>query len=110
MNLQEKREQRVWALIDKVAGRDKETVSDVFDLLEWGFYGQDVLSQNGLGLCGWVFRQRLGSVLTTVKVLESGVPLVGFVSSATTIGCISKVLDLLAEDRMKWQKDKYPWI
>lgn len=110
MSVQTKNEQRVWALIDRIADRDKSAIDSVFDLLTWGHYGHLVFSQFGYRLDGYVFRQSPGGVVSTVKVNESGVPLVGFVSAASTMGCISKMLDLLWAERVKWQKDKYPWI
>ena len=110
MDVETKSEQRTWALMDKLADRDKVTVEQVFDLLQWGFYGQDVFSQFGLGVSGYVFRQRPGSVMLTVKAVEDGVPLVAFVTSATTTGCIEHLFYLLESDRLKWQRDRYPWI
>lgn len=105
-----KHEQRVWYVIDKLADRDKVYVDSVYDLITFGYYGPDVFSQFGLGLQGYVFRQSLGAVKATVKVVESGVPLVGFVTSATTNGCIEQMFDLLFVNKLKWQRDKFPWI
>lgn len=110
MNLEQERTQRINHIIDQIASRDKAYLNDLQDLLLWAFYGQETLSQFGLGLKGWVFRQRYGSTVMTVKVTEEGVPLVGFVTAATTRGCIEQMFDLLYAGRMTWQKDKYPWI
>jgi len=46
----------------------------------------------------------------TVKVVESGVSLVAFVTAATTMGSIEHMFYLLESEKLKWQKDKYPWI
>lgn len=110
MSLETKREERVWHIIDKLAAKDKAYIDDVFDILTWAHYGQEVFSQFGYGLAGWVFRQQAGSVRATVKVSEGGIPLVAFQTSANTTGCISAILDRLWDDRVVWQKDKYPWI
>jgi hypothetical protein len=110
MSVDDRVEQRLESLIDKLCDRDKESIEYVEDLLRWGLYGQDVFSQFGLGLSGFVFRQRNGSTLLTVKATEAGVPLVAFVTSATTRGCVEQMFDLLYAGRLKWQRDKYPWI
>lgn len=83
---------------------------DLRDLLLLHHYGHKVFSQFGLGLCGWVLRQRNGETLLTVKVVESGTPLVVFITSATPMGCVSKLFDLLERDRLTFARDKYPWI
>ena len=110
MLLGTKDDKELGAIIEQLALGDEDTLDRVDSLLMWGLYGHRVLSQFGLGLCGYVFRQSRTNVLMTVKVEESGVPLVGFITSATTIGCIEQMFDLLAGGRLKWQKDKYPWI
>lgn len=110
MDLIEQRMQRIDHLIDKLSLGDRETIEVVGDLLLWGFYGQDVFSQFGYGLCGWVFRQQRDFCVATIKVVENGVPLVAFVSSTTPRGSIRKAIDLLYQQRLSWQKDKFPWI
>lgn len=110
MNVEQEVEQRLETLLDQVTRGDAITVSQVKDVLRWAWYGQKVLSQFDMGLCGSVFRQSRTSVLMTVKAVESGVPLVAFVSSATTVGCVEHLFDLLYNEKLKWQKDKYPWI
>ena len=110
MELRTKREQRVWAIIDKLASKDSQTVDETFDLLTWGWYGREALSQFDYGLSGYVFRQLPGSVRMSVKLIEGGVPLVGFVNSGTTTGCVRQFYDLLWDNRLKLAKDKYPWI
>lgn len=110
MTLETKYEQRVWALIDKLADKDKSAIEQMFDLVLWGHYLPQVLANFGLGYAGCVFRQRAGSTVLTVKVVESGVPLVAFINSYTTIGGIEQMFDLLWSSRLKWQKDKFPWI
>lgn len=82
---------------------------DLVDLLMLHTYGQKVFSQFGLGLAGWVLRQRNGETLLTVKVSEGGTPLVAFITSATPTGCVSKLFDLLERDKLVFARDKYPW-
>lgn len=86
---------------------DRELVED---LLTFCQYGHDVLSQFSMGLCGYTFRHNHANVLMTVKVLEGNTPLVAFVTSQTTTGCVTKFLDLLFQSKLKWQRDKFPWI
>lgn len=109
MSLESKHEQYIENLVDKLTTGSKGEIQQVGDYLLFGLYGPSVFSQFGLGLVGFVCRQRPGSVLLTVKVTESGVPLVAFVTSATTMGCIEQMFDLLWAGRLKWQKDKFPW-
>ena len=109
-NLADKRLERIDALIDKVKLGDRATIEWMSDLMLWALYGPEELSQFGYGLSGWVFRQRQGSTLMTVKVVESGTPLVAFISAATPRGCIEQMFGLLYAERLRWQKDKYPWI
>jgi hypothetical protein len=104
------RTQRLQLLVDKIAKGDTRTLDDVYDLLEWGMFGPEVFGQFGLGLSGYVFRQSPIGVRMTVKVIESGVPLVAFISCVTTTACIEQMFDLLYAHRLKWQKDRYPWI
>lgn len=82
----------------------------VEDLLLLYLCGQKVHSQNGLGLCGWAVRQSRDNTLLTLKVLESGVPLVAFLTSHTPMGCVEQYWRLFEADRVKWRKDQYPWI
>lgn len=110
MSVETELEQKVWSLIDEMASKDKLVIGQLFDLLMWGHYVQEALSQFGMGYSGTVFRQRPAASLMTIKVLESGVPLVAFVTSHTAIGCIEQMFDLLWAGRLKWQKDLYPWI
>jgi hypothetical protein len=84
-------------------------VDDLVDLVLWIGYGQKVISQNGMRLKGFQLRQRDDLWLLSVKVVEAGVPLVGFWSAANPMGCISMLLRHLEEDRVRWNRDKYPW-
>ena len=110
MSLETEREQYISNLVTKLAKGDGQTLEQLDDYLMWGFYVQDVFSQFGLGYLGSVLRQSRTNVLMTVKATENGVPLVAFISSGTTIGCIEQMFDLLWAGRLKWQKDKYPWV
>lgn len=110
MSKSTEREERIDHLVKKLQANDAQTLDYVEDLLLFGLYGQDVLSQFGLGLKGFVFRQSRTNVLMTVKAVEGGVPLVAFITAATTMGCIEQMFDLLYNSRLKWQKDRYPWV
>jgi hypothetical protein len=103
-------EKRMDHLMSKLAIGDQDVVGYVDDLLTFGLYPQEVFSQFGLGLSGFIIRHTRTNVLMTVKVTEEGVPLVAFVTAATTRGCVEQMFDLLASGRLKWQRDKYPWI
>jgi len=96
--------------LSDLARGEKITVKQVTDILYFTQYGQSVFSQFDYGLNGFVVRQRHDSVLLTVKLNESGVPLVGYITSHTTTGCIEQMFDLLFAERLRLQKDKYPWI
>lgn len=102
--------EQVDKIVESLASRDARAIERTKDILLWSLYGQNVLSQFGMGLSGWVFRQYRTHVLLTCKVLESGTPLVAFVSGSSTTGCIEQMFDSLYSERLKWQKDKYPWI
>jgi hypothetical protein len=97
-------------IVSSIVTQDARTIQSVKDILLWSYYGPEVLSQFGMGCHGWIFRQYRTHVLMTVKAVESGTPLVAFVSGSSTIGCVEQMFDLLFSERLKWQKDKYPWI
>lgn len=110
MDTQQEIDVRVQGVFTQATNGDRPTRQYVEDLIQWGFYGQKYFSQFGLGLSGFVFRQSRTNVLMTVKVVEEGVPLVAFVTAATTMGSIEHLFDLMESDKVKWQKDRYPWI
>lgn len=110
MDLRDTCEIRVENILDKVASRDKVYVDSVFDLVLWANYGQDVLSQFGYSVYSWGFRHKNGMTRLSIKAVESGVPLVAFVSSASPTGCIEQLFTLLEKGGVRWQKDKYPSI
>jgi hypothetical protein len=80
------------------------------DLLIFVEFGPEHLGQFHLGLCGFQVRHKHENVLLVVKALDAGTPLVAFVTSQTTTSSIGKFLDLLEQDKLKWQKDRFPWI
>lgn len=110
MSIDSKYTQRLEHIIDRIADKDQEYLDEVWDLLLWSHYGQDVFSQFGFGVYGWNFRQANGCTRLTVKAQEAGVPLVAFVTSATPRGCVEQMFALLEKDRLKWQKDRYPSV
>lgn len=110
MSLDDKYTQRLDHIIDRIGDRDKDYVDMVWDILLWSTYGQDVLSQFGYGVYAWNFRQQNGTTRLCVKAIESGVPLVAFVSGATPTGCIEQMFGMLERGTLRWQKDKYPAV
>ena len=82
---------------------------DVQDLLFFHLYIQKAMSQFGMRYRGHVCRQQSDGCLLTVKAMENSTPLVVFVTSGTTIGSMSKFVDLLLAERLSWRRDKYPW-
>lgn len=110
MSLDNQVDLRVESILEKVKEGNRSTWADIGDLVRWGIYGSTVFSQFGLGLSGSVFRQQKASVKLTVKVVESGTPLVAFITAGTTMGSIESLWDLLYHDKLKWQKDRYPWV
>lgn len=79
-------------------------------MLLFHLYVPNVLSQIGQRVDGYVFRQKNGQTLLTVKAKENGTPLVVFITSNTPTGCMERFLNLLEDDRLTWRKDRYPWI
>lgn len=73
-------------------------------------YGQSILSQISVKLSGFSCRQKQGNWLLTVKGYEGQTPLVVFITSATPTGCIEKFVDLYEDDKLSWNRDKFPWI
>lgn len=109
MSLETKRDEYIRHLTQQLTIGDPKTIDQLSDYLTWGLYGPNVFSQFGFRYDGVVVRQYRTNVRLTVKVNESGVPLVGFVTSSNTMGSIEQMFDLLWAERIKWQKDKYPW-
>lgn len=85
-------------------------VDDLEDLLAFHLYLPKLLSQKGLRLQGFSCRQANGNTRLCLKVKEGDTPLVAFVTSATTIGSMGRLFNLLLHDRLTWNRDKYPWI
>lgn len=85
-------------------------VEDLEDLLYFWSYVPKVCSQLGLQFKGFQLRHKRDLWLLTVKVMESGTPLIVFLSAATTMGCVRLFVSQLQDDRVNWRKDKYPWI
>lgn len=79
-------------------------------LLLFLYYVPTTLSQFGLKLLGYSFRQKNGQTLMTSKAVQGDVPLVAFITAESTTGCVFRFLDLLEDDRLSWRKDRYPWI
>lgn len=110
MNIPDESALYIESALEKAVSYGGEYSSGIEDVLLLHLCGQNVHSQNGLGLLGWVFRQSRDSTLLTVKVSDAGVPLVAFVTSATPTGCVEMYWRQFEADRLKWMRDKYPWI
>lgn len=82
---------------------------DLENLLLFLLYVPKVLSQLGITYHGLVARQKQGQTLLTVKAREKDTPLVVFVTAGSTIGCMTRFLDLMEKDRLTWVRDRYPW-
>jgi len=83
---------------------------DLENLLLFVLYGPKVLSRIGIEIQGFVIRQKHEQTLLTVKAKEGDTPLVVFITSDSTTGCMVRFLDLLESDKLTWVKDRYPWI
>lgn len=82
---------------------------DLDDLLIFWVYLPNVLSQLGFRYKGYQLRQTRDSWLLVVKVTDGTVPLVVFETAGTPMGCIRMFVRQLNDDRITWNKDKYPW-
>lgn len=96
--------------LEHLIERDPMYLDEARDLVLFLHYGQDVHSQFGLGFHGFVARQKGRSTQMSVKVSDGGVPLVAFSTQATTTSCIQQYLNALEDGRVRWMKDKFPWI
>ena len=83
---------------------------DLEHLLFFWYYMPKAFSQNKMKFLGCVFRQKGDQWLMTVKAKENSTPLVVFVTSGTTTGCMRRFISLVEDDRVAWVRDKYPWI
>lgn len=108
MSLSTQAEYEVAAALEQWTDQRVIHADDLETLLLWWLYVPNELSQFGFKLRGFTFRQREGMWLLTVKVEESGAPLVVFLTSATTTGCIRLFVSQLAGDRLSWVRDKFP--
>ena len=110
MSLDSKLLESVDRILDR-AKRDVDGYTDgVGDLVLLHHYGQKCFSQFGLGLCGWTLRQQGNNHLLTVKVVESGIPLIAYITSHTPTGCIEQMFYMLESGKLRWSRDRYPWI
>lgn len=85
-------------------------VADLESLLLFLFYVPRVLSESGMRFLGFISRQKQGQTLLTVKAVEGDTPLVVFVTSNNTTGCMVRFLDLLEAGKLNWVRDRFPWI
>lgn len=83
--------------------------TDLESMLLFWLYMPNVLSQNGLQYRGAIFRQKEQQTLLTVKVVESGTPLVVFITSNNSTGCMVRFWNLFEDDKLSWVRDRYPW-
>jgi hypothetical protein len=80
---------------------------DLYDLLALMVHHHLVFVNSGHSLTGFSFRQKADSWLLTVKVKESGTPLVVFVTADNPTGCVRRFFNLYCNDRLSWVRDKY---
>lgn len=102
--------ENAFSIIQNAAAQQETAYSRTLATVVLLEYGTEYLSTFGLGLCGLSVRLTREDSLLTVKVIESGIPLVAFVTSRTPTGSIERYLDMLESGRLQWHKDKYPWI
>ena len=80
---------------------------ELYALLMLMVYQYDWFVNSGYSLRGFSFRQRDGRWLLTVKVSESGTPLVVFVTAENPTDCVYRFYSLAFEDRLSWVRDRY---
>lgn len=109
MNIPTKIEDELAAAMEQWTDKRVIDDDDLEDLLLFVVYGPSVLSQSGYHLGGYTCRQKNDQWLLTVKVTESSIPLVVFITGQTPTACIRQFWRLWENDRLKWSKDRYPW-
>lgn len=110
MNIPDECALGVERILKRAASSDSAYTDGLVDLALLHIYGQKVFSQMGLGLCGWSIRQKGLNHLLTLKVMEAGVPLVAYITSHTPTGCVEQLFYLLESDKLRFNRDLYPWI
>jgi hypothetical protein len=83
------------------------TADDLYDVLALMVHHHAVFVNSGHTLSGFSFRQQPTQWLLTVKVKETGTPLVVFVSGENPTGCVRRFFNLYTSDRLSWVRDKY---
>lgn len=88
---------------------DQRVISadDLYDLLALMVHHHLVFVNSGHSLTAFSFRQKSDQWLLTVKVKESGTPLVVFVSGENPTGCVRRFFNLYVGDKLSWVRDKY---
>lgn len=75
--------------------------------LIWEFFGWSYCAQLGAELQGYSFSQRGREWLLCVKVVVDGTPQVGFMTDATTTGCVKRLLYKLETGTLVFYPDRY---
>ena len=109
MNIPDECALGVERILDRAADSDQAYTDGVEGLCLLHIYGQKVFSQIGMGLCGWSLRQKGHNWLLTIKVVDSGTPLIAYISSHTPTGCVEQLFYLLESDKVSYHVDRYPW-
>ncbi|NIS79710.1 MAG: hypothetical protein GTO14_05770 [Anaerolineales bacterium] len=101
---------RVEKWLDRLFDEEPASLNECRTFVLFHMFLPEIMSSYGLGLDGYVFRQRNSDVTLTVKVHEGDTPLVAFTTSADTTGCMMVFLRSLEGSRIRWIRDKYPWF
>lgn len=109
MSIDEKYLDEVAAAMEQWTDMRVLHVDDLEDLVLFWCYVPKALSQLGIRFKGYQLRQRDGQYLLMVKGSQNDTPLVVFLTSATTTGCVRLFVSQLEGDRLNWVRDKYPW-
>lgn len=80
---------------------------DLYDLLALMVHHHLLFVNSGHSLSAFSFRQKNQQWLLTIKVHESGTPLVAFITANKPTGCVRRFLNLYTSDRLSWVRDRY---
>lgn len=84
------------------------SADDLYDVLALMVQHYEIFVKSGYSLSGFAFRQKASQWLLTVKVKETGTPLVVFVTGENPTGCIRRFWNLWQNDKLSFVRDKYP--
>ena len=108
MNVPDKVDLELSAALEQWTDQRVVEADDLFDILALMIYHYDCFVNSGYTLTGFSFRQKAGQWLLTVKVKESGTPLVVFVTGENPTGCVRRFWNLWVNDRLAFVRDRFP--